>query len=1142
LIVVALFLFIQLSWDGLKAQVHYTPYDELPTLIKNYKPAFNENYPDWAKMLYQYPVNFKQINQEYQAYKLEHQKEKSAIIRYYKLWRRAVSPYVQNDGSIKLPDISHLQNALHQEQLRATPHQLKSTTSNANWTFLGPKETFWLNESGASSAPGACPWQVNVYSLDIAPSDNNTIYCGTETGYVNKSTDNGITWQLMAPHYPFGGGVTATAIHPTDPNTVYVAAGKQIHKTIDGGTSWTPLLAPTQLFHADRLRINPDQPQILAAASGDGVFMSFNQGATWEKKWNNAAYDVEFKPDDSQAIFAIIKKSTGNYGIIQSTNGGSDFSEITSFPSNIAEGSGGLLATTPDSPQSLFVVMLSSKNDNTPYLYKGTLSGTSWTWNLLATGKTSELEMNNGQGYFDLVLEVSPSDANLIFVGTTTLFKSTNGGASFGVIGGYWGDFPIHPDIQDMKILPSGNTWVATDGGLNYSTDYFTNTSNHHVRISNLIGSDMWGFDQGWNEDIVVGGRYHNGNTAIADFYGDKALRMGGAESPTGWVLQGKSRHVAFNDLGNGWILPQTAESKPEGRFIFSKYPNMDEYGGRRSNLLHHPNYYDVLYLGEGNGFWQSQDGGLTYDLLHTFPDRVRYLQISYSNPSVIYADVVNYGLYRSSNGGKSWTSKSSLTNGMNGTSYWKGKLFFAISPYNEDVLYACLQNGTWTADIGKIFKSINGGDSWTNWTGSINGYTKNLVIQPTSAGEDLVYLLTTSKNGKTAKVYYRKESDTNWTDFSNNYPAGKSVNLALPFFRDSKLRVGGSGGVWESPLQETTFEPMVNPWCQKPNFNCMLDTVYFDDHSILNHEGASWQWSFDPEPSYVDDPTKRNPKVVFGNPGNYEVSLSVTKGDQTYTKTIPSMVTLTTCPSIDDCSNPAELPKENWTLMYADSEELYYQRYATNAFDGKPETFWHTAWSSGSPGYPHEIQIDLGTEYEIHSFTYLPRQDGQNGRIKNYELYLSNDQDNWGTAIKKGSFENSAAPQSFTLTPHKARYARLKALSEVNGNAWTSIAELTITGCIKPNSSIYDTYSDDISAYPIPTNGQLNLSLLSSDGYRSLQYTLFSVNGQAVKSGRVEGFANELQIDLSAFSVGIYYLHLTDQNGTRYRLKVIKK
>jgi hypothetical protein len=111
-----------------------------------------------------------------------------------------------------------------------------------------------------------------------------------------------------------------------------------------------------------------------------------------------------------------------------------------------------------------------------------------------------------------------------------------------------------------MMLLENNRAWLATDGGLTFSSDNFTNTNNAQSKNNNLIGSDFWGFDQGWNEDIVVGGRYHNGNTAITDFYQEKALRMGGAESPTGWVLQGKSRHVAFDDLGAGWILPQTAE------------------------------------------------------------------------------------------------------------------------------------------------------------------------------------------------------------------------------------------------------------------------------------------------------------------------------------------------------------------------------------------------------------------------------------------------------------------------------------------------------------------------------------------------------------------------------------------------------
>ena len=224
--------------------------------------------------------------------------------------------------------------------------------------------------------------------------------------------------------------------------------------------------------------------------------------------------------------------------MIQSTDGGQTFLIQSSFPSTYAESSGGLLAVSPANPEMLMAVLLSA--NNIPYLLKGTNAGT-MNWSLLATGQTGSLGLNNGQGYFDLVLDVSPLNENIILVGTTTLYKSTNGGATFSAIGGYTGNFKIHPDQQDIKMLASGETWVSTDGGMNLTTDNFASVLNHKIRINGLIGSDMWGFDQGWNEDLIVGGRYHNGNTAMADFYQPKALRMGGAESPTGWVIHGLS-------------------------------------------------------------------------------------------------------------------------------------------------------------------------------------------------------------------------------------------------------------------------------------------------------------------------------------------------------------------------------------------------------------------------------------------------------------------------------------------------------------------------------------------------------------------------------------------------------------------------
>ncbi len=651
----------------------------------------------------------------------------------------------------------------------------------------------------------------------------------------------------------------------------------------------------------------------------------------------------------------------------------------------------------------------------------------------------------------------------------------------------------------------------------------------------------MWGFDQGWNEDIVVGGRYHNGNTSIADFYGPKALRMGGAESPTGWVLQGKSRHVAFNDLGNGWILPATAEGIPEGRFIFSKYPNMEEYGGRRSNMVFHPNFYGTIYLGETRGVWKSTDMGVTYTLLHNFTNTVRYFQISRNNPQVLYVDVNAMGLYKSEDGGITWTLKPSLTAGEYGTSYWKGKLFFAISPVDENVIYACLQNGTWTADIGKVFRSEDGGDTWTDFTGSLLEYTKCMVIQPGSDGQDIVYLFSNSRNGQAANVFYRTAEMDDWAPYNTNYPAGMTVNMALPFFRAGKLRVAGNAGVWESPLAEAVFEPLIDPWVEKSAYNCMTDTLYFDDHSVINHAGASWHWEISPEPTYISNPDIRNPKVVLGNPGTYSVDFHLTQNGNIYEKSFPEMISTTSCPSIEDCDNPAEVPKDIWELVYVDSEEVNYPGTAVMAFDGDPETIWHTRWSTGDDPYPHEIQIDMGQPYKIFDFTYLTRQDGENGRIKEYELYISENTEVWGDAVATGQFVNTSAPQTITFdVPVIGRYFRLVALSEVNGNPWASAAEFYLKGCTDITSVENPTaILPKIEAYPIPVKDQLTISIPNSS---FVAYQIFSTSGSLVSKGEEALNSGQFSLDMSAFLPGIYFLNMMNENGLQFYVKVIRE
>lgn len=150
--------------------------------------------------------------------------------------------------------------------------------------------------------------------------------------------------------------------------------------------------------------------------------------------------------------------------------------------------------------------------------------------------------------------------------------------------------------------------------------------------------------------------------------------------------------------------------------------------------------------------------------------------------------------------------------------------------------------------------------------------------------------------------------------------------------------------------------------------------------------------------------------------------------------------------PAIVACEEAA---RANWRILRTDSEQSG-EGEAIHAIDGDPRTYWHTAWRTDrSRGHPHELVIDLGDELEIIGFQYLPRQDQSNGRIAEYEFHVSGDAESWDQPAARGMFEATSAPQRvFLAGPVRGRYVRLRALSEVNRNPWTSVAEF---GLLRP-------------------------------------------------------------------------------------------
>ncbi|MFC1634036.1 discoidin domain-containing protein [Planctomycetota bacterium] len=146
----------------------------------------------------------------------------------------------------------------------------------------------------------------------------------------------------------------------------------------------------------------------------------------------------------------------------------------------------------------------------------------------------------------------------------------------------------------------------------------------------------------------------------------------------------------------------------------------------------------------------------------------------------------------------------------------------------------------------------------------------------------------------------------------------------------------------------------------------------------------------------------------------------------------------------------PSWCAEQNVTLkvVAVDSEETAGEdSRAANAVDGNPNTFWHTQWSDASPAHPHEIILQLDPPCKIKGLTYLPRQDGNiSGTIESYEIYISADGKNFGGPVKEGElFPYGRDKKTMLFEPKQCSFVKLVALSEANGQIWTSAAEIGV-------------------------------------------------------------------------------------------------
>ncbi len=383
--------------------------------------------------------------------------------------------------------------------------------TSASWTSLGPG-----NIGG------------RIRGLVIHPTQTSTIWIGSASGGIWKTTNGGTTWTALDDFLP-SLAVGCLRMHPTDPNTLYAGTGEGffdnptgesnatpirgagIFRTTDGGATWTqlPATANADFYFVNELAIDPANPAIFLAATQSGLFRSTDSGATWSRTFTGRALDITIDPFNHNNVLASFYRDT------QSTLYSSDNGQTWQRASGIPAYDRTEFAFAPNTSSLVFAGV---SINGTLYLYKSVDAGRTWT--------RSSNTGANVYGPYNIAPWIDPTNPTLIVMGGTYLSRSTNGGASFSDAYS-----SVHPDVHLIVNDPgyNGSTnkriYIACDGGIYRADNASTNSA---VELNNGLGiTQFYGVAVADSTGRVVGGtqdngtlRYKGNSEAWADYAG----------------------------------------------------------------------------------------------------------------------------------------------------------------------------------------------------------------------------------------------------------------------------------------------------------------------------------------------------------------------------------------------------------------------------------------------------------------------------------------------------------------------------------------------------------------------------------------------------------------------------------------------
>ncbi len=750
---------------------------------------------DYKKAFYEYwaPYN---VNKGY--YYENGLKKKAIGWKQFKRWEYEMEGQV----SPKTGKFSEKSASDAYDGISKSNNQLPSVLS-ANWTNLGTNSS-----NGGYSGIG------RISCIAFHPTDNNTYWVGAAAGGLWVTTDNGSSWTCLTDN----NGVLAVSdiVIPSDfatSNTIYIATGDKdswdnhsigVLKSVNGGSTWNTTdisFALSDWGMVKRLLIDPTNNQIIIAATTNGVYKTINGGTTWSTQLTATNFcDLEYKPGDFNTLYG----STQNGKIYFTVNGGTSWTQaLSDLNAQRIE-----LAVSVNQPTWVYAV--ASASDNGFYsVYKSINSGASYTTIFDSTttnlfGWESTGSDVGGQGFYDLAIAASPTNANTLFIGGVNTWGSVNGGTSWAIVNHWWGDGvpEVHADKHMLKFQNNGNLFECNDGGVYSSTD---NGISWTDKTNGLIISQMYKLGVSKTDSMeTITGLQDNGTKLLSGGAWSDVKGGDGMEC----LIDYTDADVQYGTYINGQITRTTDHWVSDFTDI---QPSGAGDGAWVTPYIIDPVSNQTLYAGYSD-VWKTTDRGDSWTNISTMncSSKIRSMAIAPSNTQVLY--VASYDtIWKTTDGGTLWTDIT----GTLPVSY--GELTsIAVKNDDENTLWVTL--GGYNAN--RVYQSVNGGTLWTDISAGLPQIPAYSIVQnKQSTLEAQLYV------GTELGIYFRKGSN-NWVSYNTGLPNVRIGEIEIHYDanpQNSKLRAATYGrGLWETPVYYLSV-PMIYDSCTTTQNNTAI-------------------------------------------------------------------------------------------------------------------------------------------------------------------------------------------------------------------------------------------------------------------------------------------------------------------------------